>query len=52
MKKLLIASILTYLLFTINSTTNSDETNENKEVLKIGVLLPLSGQYQDLGQSF
>ena len=52
MKKLLIASKLTYLLFTINSTTNSDETNENKEVLKIGVLLPLSGQYQDLGQSF
>ena len=56
MKNLIIFSILTYLLFTINSRAiaqNSNDTNsENKKVLKIGVLLPLSGKIQDVGQSF
>jgi len=56
MKKLFILSILTYLLFTINSgavSQNSNENNsENEKVLKIGVLLPLSGKFQDIGQSF
>jgi len=50
MKKLLIYSILTYLLFTINSGA----VNQNKDAkdLKIGVLLPLSGPFQAIGQSF
>ena len=50
MKKLLIYSILTYLLFTINSGA----VNQNKDTkdLKIGVLLPLSGPFQSIGQSF
>jgi len=56
MKKLLIFSILTYLLFTINSSAvvqNSNENiSENGKILKIGVLLPLSGKFQDIGQSF
>jgi len=53
MKKLIIFLILTYLLFTINSTAinqNSNENNlENEKVLKIGVLLPLSGKFKDIG---
>ena len=56
MKKLLIFSILTYLLFTINSGAGNQNSNENitenEKVLKIGVLLPLSGKFQDIGQSF
>ena len=48
MKKILTFSILTYLLFTINSTAS----NQNSNVLKVGVLLPLSGEFQDLGESF
>ena len=56
MKKILTFSILTYLLFTINSIAigqNSNDNNlENEKVLKIGVLLPLSGKFQDVGQSF
>ena len=56
MKKLIIFSILTYLLFTINSTAenqNSAEKNpEDETVLKIGVLLPLSGKFKDIGESF
>jgi len=44
MKKLLTFSILTYLLFTINSSAvnqNLDENNlGNEKLLKIGVLLP------------
>ena len=56
MKKLFIFSILTYLFFTINSSaliqnSNKDIT-ENEKILKIGVLLPLSGKFQDTGQSF
>ena len=56
MKKLLTFSILTYLLFTINSNAvnqNSSENNaENEKVLKVGILLPLSGEFEVLGQSF
>ncbi len=56
MKKILAFSILTYLLFTINSnaaTQNTNENNlENEKILKIGVLLPLSGEFQDIGKSF
>ena len=56
MKKLITFSILTYLLLTINSfavNQNSDENNlENGKILKIGVLLPLSGKFQEIGESF
>ena len=56
MKKIFTFLIITYLLFTINSSAanqNSNENNsENQNVLKIGVLLPLSGEFQDIGQSF
>ena len=56
MKKLIIFSILTYFLFTINSNAADQNSNEkvleNERVLKIGVLLPLSGKNQDIGQSF
>ena len=50
MKKGIIFLILTYLLFTINSSTANQNLNE--KVLKIGVLLPLSGKFQDTGESF
>ena len=56
MKKLLTFSILAYLIFTINSSAvnqNLNENNsENEKVLKIGILLPLSGEFQNLGESF
>ena len=56
MKKIIIFSILAYLLFTINSTAenqNLEEKNlEDGTVLKVGVLLPLSGKYKDIGESF
>jgi len=56
MKKLITFSILTYLLLTINSfavNQNSNENNlENGKILKIGVLLPLSGKFQEIGESF
>jgi len=56
MKKLLIFAILTYLFFTINSSAadqnSTQNITENGKVLKIGVLLPLSGKFQDTGQSF
>ena len=56
MKKLLTFSILTYLLFTINSGAISQSLNENNQesekILKVGVLLPLSGKFQDIGESF
>ena len=56
MKKIITFSILSYLLFTINSNAinkRSNENNlENSKFLKIGVLLPLSGKFQDIGQSF
>ncbi len=49
MKKLLIILIITYLSVTINSLALA-EKKEN--LLKIGVLLPLSGEFQTIGQSF
>ena len=56
MKKIITFSILSYLLFTINSNAINEDSNENNlensNVLKIGVLLPLSGKFQDIGESF
>ena len=54
MKKLLIFLILTYLSFTINSRAATQNENSIKEekILKVGVLLPLSGTFQDIGESF
>ena len=56
MKKLLAVSILTYLLFTINSGAVDQSSNENnsesEKILKVGVLLPFSGKFQDIGESF
>ena len=56
MKKLLTFSILTYLFFTINSSavnqSISKNNSENQKILKVGVLLPLSGEFQDIGESF
>ena len=56
MKKIIIISILTYLLFTINSVTadqNQSKNNlKNGKILKVGVLLPLSGEFQEIGKSF
>ena len=55
MKKIITFSILAYLLFTINSSAINEDSNENNlensNVLKIGVLLPLSGKFQDIGES-
>ena len=50
MKKIITFLILTYLLFTINSSRANENLNENN--LKVGVLLPLSGEFQDIGESF
>jgi len=54
MKKLLTFLILSYLSFTINSSsaTQEEKKKENLKTLKIGVLLPMSGKFQDLGESF
>ena len=56
MKKILTFSIIAYLLFTINSSTADQKSNENnsenENILKIGVLLPLSGEFQEVGLSF
>ena len=55
MKKLFTFLILTYLLFTINSGAVDENSNNNLEesnILKIGVLLPLTGKYQGTGESF
>ena len=56
MKKLLTFSILTYLLFTINGSAISqsleEDISESQKILKVGVLLPLSGKFQDIGESF
>ena len=40
--------ILTYILVFFNSNLLS---NENKQILKIGLLAPLSGEYKELGNS-
>ena len=53
MKKLITLLIIAYLSLTINSAAIAQEkTSENKNILKIGVLLPLSGEFQDIGESF
>jgi len=56
MKKIIIFLILTYLLFTINSSAANQSLNENnsenEKTPKVGVLLPLSGKFQDIGESF
>ena len=56
MKKIISFSILAYLLFTINSPASSQNLQEkdskSKKLLKVGVLLPLSGEFQDIGESF
>jgi len=54
MKKILTFSIIAYLSFTINSSgiTQNKKNLENEKILKIGVLLPLSGKFQDIGESF
>ena len=56
MKKIITFSILSYLLFTINSNAinegESENNLENSNFLKIGVLLPLSGKFQGIGESF
>ena len=56
MKQLIIFSTLSYLLFTINTSAANQSLNESLEqkenILKIGVLLPLSGKFQNIGESF
>ena len=52
MKKLIIFSILSYLLFTINTSAANQDLGGGKNILKIGVLLPLSGKFQNIGESF
>jgi len=55
MKKLLI-SLLTYLLLTINSGAVNQSLSKNnlesEKILKVGVLLPLSGEFKEIGESF
>ena len=48
MKKILIFLILTYLSLTINSVGKA----QAKNILEIGVLLPLSGEFKYIGDSF
>ena len=56
MKKIITFSILSYLLFTINSSAVNEGSNvnnlEDSNILKVGVLLPLSGEFQEIGESF
>ena len=52
MKKFFTFFLLFCLLLTIKNTAISQEIAENKKILKIGVLLPLSGEYENLGNSF
>ena len=47
MKKKLII-FLSYIIIFFNSNLLS---NENKQILKIGLLAPLSGEYKELGNS-
>ena len=36
-----------------SKSKNSNQSNlENEKILKIGVLLPLSGKFQDIGETF
>ena len=52
MKKFFTILLLFCLLLIISTRTISQEVDENKKLLKIGVLLPLSGEYEILGNSF
>jgi len=53
MKKIITFFILTYFLFTTNSNAANELSKENNSnLLKIGVLLPLSGEFQNIGKSF
>ena len=56
MKKILSLSIIAYLFFIINSASADQSLTQNnlknEKVLKVGVLLPLSGEFQTLGKSF
>mgnify|MGYP006094263535 FL=1 len=54
MKKILLFLIITYLSLTINSNaaTQNQEDIENSDILKIGILLPLTGEFKDIGDSF
>ena len=54
MKKILTFSIIAYLSFIINSSglTQNENNLENEKILQVGVLLPLSGKFQDIGESF
>ena len=52
MKKFFTILLPICLFFTINNSAISQEVEENKKILKIGVLLPLSGEYEILGKSF
>ena len=47
MKKIFILFTLTYLILSINSKATNEES-PNK--LKIGVLLPLSGEFKEIGK--
>ena len=52
MKKYLAIVIL--ILFALNTNGNSQSSNENVEnddALKIGVLVPLTGEYKSIGKS-
>ena len=52
MKKFFTILLPICLLFALNNTAISQEVDENKKILKIGVLLPLTGEYEILGNSF
>jgi len=52
MKKIFALLTLVYLLTTINTIGLAEDKIENKNILRIGVLLPLSGEFEDIGQSF
>ena len=52
MKKLIFIFIITHLFFALNSNADDQKIYKNGKVLKIGVLLPLTGQHGDAGQSF
>ena len=55
MKKLLTLFILTYLLNSINSKAAEDlgtkKIYDDQEILRIGVMLPFSGQFKEIGES-
>ena len=52
MKKISTLSIIAYLLFTINTSATNQNNLENEKILKIGVILPLSGKHENIGKSF